>query len=365
MSIDVVVPCYRYGRYLRQCVESVLVQDVTGLRVLILDDASPDDTPSVAEALAAADPRITYRRHATNRGHIATYNEGIDWAAADGMLLLSADDYLLPGALRRAVDLLEARPDVGLCFGAAIASMPDGRLERMAIGRRFECGAPVVLGGGAFVRLCIRAKAENIVPTPTAVVRTALLKRLGGYKPELPHSGDFELWLRLAAHAKVAVLPGELAVYRRHQENMSLDYTQDGHLADLRQRQAAFAALRDDCRGAGAHVERWHAALLAALARRALGHASAAFNADQRDTVARLQSFASGIHPGARRSLAWQVLRIKRLLGVRRVTRLLSRLAAVRATADGLATRLGEAGVWPFRKTSVAAPTALPPRAVR
>ena len=86
-SVDVLIPCYRYGRYLQECVQSVLTQGIGELRVLILDDASPDDTPEVAAALARQDKRVTYRRHETNRGHIETYNEGIAWARADYMML--------------------------------------------------------------------------------------------------------------------------------------------------------------------------------------------------------------------------------------------------------------------------------------
>ena len=74
--VDVIVPCYNYGRFLRECVESVLGQPVD-VRVLIIDDASTDDTPEVAAALAAEDARVEFRRHAVNRGHIATYNEGL------------------------------------------------------------------------------------------------------------------------------------------------------------------------------------------------------------------------------------------------------------------------------------------------
>ena len=85
--VDVGVPCYGYGHFLRECLESVLNQKDVEVRVLILDDASPDDTPNVAAALAAKDSRITYRRHAANRGHSATYNEGLDWAEADWQLI--------------------------------------------------------------------------------------------------------------------------------------------------------------------------------------------------------------------------------------------------------------------------------------
>src|SRR6185437_3108423 len=99
----VVIPCYNYGRYLRECVHSVLSQAGADVRVLILDDCSRDATPEIGAALAAEDSRVEYRRHAVNRGHIATYNEGlIGWAAAEYCMLLSADDLLTPSALSRA-----------------------------------------------------------------------------------------------------------------------------------------------------------------------------------------------------------------------------------------------------------------------
>jgi glycosyltransferase involved in cell wall biosynthesis len=69
-----------------------------------LDDASPDNASEVGAEVAREDSRVTLVRHHVNKGHIATYNEGIDWVSADYMLLLSADDYLLPGALDRAAD---------------------------------------------------------------------------------------------------------------------------------------------------------------------------------------------------------------------------------------------------------------------
>ena len=56
-------------------------QEGVDVRVLIIDDASPDDSAEVAKKIAARDPRVEVVVHATNRGHIATYNEGLlDWA---------------------------------------------------------------------------------------------------------------------------------------------------------------------------------------------------------------------------------------------------------------------------------------------
>ena len=66
------------------------------------------------------DDRITFHRHAANQGHIKTYNEGLDWASSDYVLVLSADDWVLPDALSRAVELLDAEPGVGFAYGPAL-----------------------------------------------------------------------------------------------------------------------------------------------------------------------------------------------------------------------------------------------------
>ena len=121
LPVKVIIPCYRYAHFLTGCVESVLSQHGVDLKVLILDDASPDDTPEVSRRLAARDPRVEIRRHATNMGHLATFNEGLEWSSdAEATVLISADDLLAPGALARAVALLEDAPGVGFVYGPVV-----------------------------------------------------------------------------------------------------------------------------------------------------------------------------------------------------------------------------------------------------
>lgn len=209
-SVDVIVPCYRYGMFLRECVESVLSQDFENLRVLIIDDASPDNTSEIAEVLMKDDARVTFIRHKYNRGHISTYNEGIAWTSAAYTLLLSADDYLVPGALRRAVELMEAHDEIGFTFGKAFDRV-DGELRTRnvinnAVAALARKSRWTILDGPQFFAFMASMLSVNVIRTATVVVRTELQKRVGGYRHELPHAGDLEMWLRLAAHASVGVL---------------------------------------------------------------------------------------------------------------------------------------------------------------
>src|ERR1035441_5636334 len=125
--VSIIVPCYNYGHFLLGCVDSLLSQRSVEVGILIIDDASPDGSGSVAEALAATDPRISVIRHKYNRGHIATYNEGLDHVDGDYTVLLSADDLLPHGALTRAVALLEANASVGLAYGYPVNFSEIGR----------------------------------------------------------------------------------------------------------------------------------------------------------------------------------------------------------------------------------------------
>jgi len=94
-TVDVAVPCYQYGDYLRGCVASVLSQDVSDLRIAIIDNASTDDSLRVARQLAAEDRRVEVIAHSTNLGQHASFNEAVDWAKSKYFMLLCADDLLV------------------------------------------------------------------------------------------------------------------------------------------------------------------------------------------------------------------------------------------------------------------------------
>jgi glycosyltransferase involved in cell wall biosynthesis len=234
-SVSVVIPCYKYGHFLEDAVTSVLDdQDSVDVRVLIIDDASPDDSADVAVKIAAGDPRVEVVVHAANKGNIATYNEGLlEWADGDYCVLMSADDRLTPGALRRARDLLDANPAVGFVYGRALWTMNGNQLP---VARTRLRGWSVWPGRWWLER--IFRQGENPITSPEVVVRTSLQRHVGGYDKKLPHAADMEMWLRLAAHADVGFLRGvDQAYYRLHDVNMRKSYDV---LMDLRQRRLAY-----------------------------------------------------------------------------------------------------------------------------
>jgi hypothetical protein len=223
------------------------------------------------------------------------------------MLLLSADDYLLPGALGRAAKFMDEHPEVGFVFGKAIET--DGEsgpaLPPESEGERWQ-----ILKGMEFME---RNGTSNIVPTPTAVIRVELQKRVGGYRPELPHSGDMEMWLRLAAHASVGIVESFQAVYRRHRSNMSLAYYRtEGSLPDLTQRKAALDFFFDTCSFMLPNAEQFRRSLFRKLSRETIDLASSALNEGNTVASERLTQFALHLWPEIKGSFPWVKLWCKR-----------------------------------------------------
>jgi GT2 family glycosyltransferase len=329
----VVIPCYNYGHFLGDAVSSVLDdQPGVDVRVLIIDDASPDGSGDTAREMAANDPRVEAVVHTSNRGHIATYNEGLlDWADAEYSVLMSADDQLTPGSLRRAVALLEANPGVGFAYGYALAfrdatSKPTPRTSVQ--------GWSVWAGPSWLERRCRLARSGIL--SPEVVVRTSLQQRVGGYNEKLPHHGDTEMWMRLASVGDVGYLRGvDQAFYRRHSSNMSSSYDLNGATAlrDLEQRQLAFDTILEQLGQDPAETARLVRLVRRKLAWEALFTAARAYD-DARvaqTPVDDLLTFATACWPDVRSMPIYHTLKLRRCLGPRAMAQLARFLPPERA----------------------------------
>jgi glycosyltransferase involved in cell wall biosynthesis len=317
-SVGVIVPCYRYADVLEGCVTSVLEQEDVDVRILIIDDCSPDDTPAVAGAMTQLDPRVHSRRHRENQGLVATANEGLEWAAdSDYTVLISADDVLVPGALARATTVLGIHPNVGMVYGRA----PYWHAGRPRPDVRGRWHGTQVWPGADWIRLRCRA-GHNCISSPEVVVRSSIQQAVGGYDPACYHTSDLNMWLRIAAVSDVAYIRGGAqAIYRVNPEGMLRG--DPAHMADLYGRRDAF----DSFFASSGHLledpERLRATAGRALARQALWRASRAFDRgitegpDARP-VDELIAFALEVYPEARRLREWWGLALRRRIGAGR-----------------------------------------------
>ncbi len=342
--VKVIVPCYRYASYLPECVASVLGQDGVEVRVLIVDDCSPDETPEVGRRLAAEDARVEYRRHERNMGLIASANEGLEWATdSDYVAIVSADDLLAPGALRRATSVMEEKPEVGLVYGRALQFASGEPLPgsgsawagtkiwsdegwiRLPLPRADRWRGTKVWGGEEWIRIRCRS-GHGCISSPEAVVRTSVARKVGAYEEAAGHMSEVNMWLRVAAVSDVAYVKGiAQALYRIHPVSMSRTMLTDssGPLIEITDRRTAFEEFFD---GPGAGLpgaERLRATVRRTLARQALWRASRCYDRgfaddEERRAADALATFALETYPPARRLREWWGLSLRRRLGAGR-----------------------------------------------
>jgi len=197
--VSVVMSVYNGAPWVGAAVESLLVQTLTDLEVIVIDDGSTDATPDVLASLR--DPRLRVERR-TRQGLTLALNRALALARAPLLARLDADDLALPERLARQREFLQAHPEVGLLGTGAREVDPAGR--EVAIVR-----PPV--DDATIRRTLIRA---NPFVHSSVVMRRALLERVGGYDPSFPVAQDYDLWMRLARVTRLANL-GEPLVIRR------------------------------------------------------------------------------------------------------------------------------------------------------
>jgi len=312
-TISVIVPCYNYGHLLEGCVTSVLAQQDVEVRLLVIDDCSTDDSADVGRRLAELDDRVEFRLHRKNMGLVPTANEGLEWATGEYVVLLSADDLLVPGSLYRATAVMNGHPKVGMVYGRPLLAR-EGRPLPKPTGK---WRGTTIWSGMDWIRLRCRS-GHNCMSSPEVVVRNAIQRDVGGYDQACYHTSDLNMWLRIAAVSDIAYVRGvPQAVYRIHGDSMLR--SQEGPMVDLRERRVAFDSFFAACTSKLHQPDELQIVVGRTLARQALWRASRAVDrGTDQDVVEEFVNFALDVYPESRLLREWRGLGLRRRIGAGR-----------------------------------------------
>lgn len=240
-TVSVIIPNYNYAHYLPGAVQSALRQTGVLTDVIVVDDASTDQSVEAAEALVAADPRVRLIARSRNGGPVATFNEGLAAARGEYLVRLDADDLLTPGSLARAAALAEQFPNVGLVYGHPVhfgAAVP---VRYRDLARTW-----LVWRGSEWLEFRCRL-GVNCITSPEVLMRSSVVRSVGGQRA-LAHTHDMEMWFRIARESDVGWLGGcDQAWHREHPDSLSA--TEVDLMTDFHERAAAFEMLLTDGRG--------------------------------------------------------------------------------------------------------------------
>ncbi|HEX5592931.1 MAG TPA: glycosyltransferase [Solirubrobacterales bacterium] len=208
-TFSVVVPAFEAAGTISETLESVLAQSPPPREVIVVDDGSDD---GIEEALGPFESRVRLIRHPVNRGVAAARNSGLRECSGDFVLVVDADDVLLPGRLAALGFLGRERPDLDVLCTDVFFETDGQRQGRFYEQRQF----PVDDQRGAILEWCF--------PIHPAI-RRERLEELGGFDESLPTAEDWDCALRM-------VLSGSLAgLYDRPLE---LYRIRPGSLSDTR-----------------------------------------------------------------------------------------------------------------------------------
>jgi glycosyltransferase involved in cell wall biosynthesis len=206
-EVAVVLPCYNVEACLPRALDSVFAQTYTDFHTYAVDDSSLDGTMRVLDTYADRCSFVS-QPHA---GPGAARNRAIQMSDSPFIAFLDADDEWLPHKLERQIAQLKADPELGLVCSLC-ALYESGKQSGSTL------SVPRMPSSGRLFRYLAR---NCFVFTPTVVVRRRCLEDAGLFNESLQVSEDFNLWLRIAARWKIALLPEILAINHRRSGSLS------------------------------------------------------------------------------------------------------------------------------------------------
>lgn len=257
-KVSIAIPTYNRSELLKTSLQSVLAQDYPDFQVIVLDNASCDDTEAVV--CSFADSRINYIRNETNIGIFRNWQRAVEVNSSPYLTILSDDDMLLPNFIRESVLALDNHPHAG--FSIAQAEIIDTNGARVHVtGRELSDNFPEgLIEGLEFIQQIVDGR-KWILLSSGIMFRANALAFVGGI--DAPHSKymlDLNLYLRMAAQFDLFFIAKELAQVRYHIEQDSksnFSYGGTGPLAVMAERTDAIAYLLKSPRAEDASYRQW------------------------------------------------------------------------------------------------------------
>ena len=209
-TVSVVLPTHNRASVLPRAMASVLDQSYADLELIIVDDASTDDTEQIVRSFD--DPRIRFVRHERNRGAPAARNRGVRESRGRFIAFQDSDDDWLPGKLEKQMAALKASEGREVVYCAFIRSGGDGQ-------RRVPDAQGPIEDGDILPRLLF----ENTVSTQTLLMTRERFEEIGGFDETLGRFQDWELAIRLATVARFHLVNEPLVTVHETAGSISSD----------------------------------------------------------------------------------------------------------------------------------------------
>jgi glycosyltransferase involved in cell wall biosynthesis len=203
--VSIITPSYTQVRFLEETIHSVLEQDYPCLEYIIVDGGSTDGSLEIIQRYAH---RLAWWVSEPDRGQTDALNKGFARASGEIFAWLNSDDVYLPGAVARAVEVVEAHPEASLIYGDADLVDGKGSFIEHFPARQTD------------LRRMLRGSVH--IPQQASFFRSLLWPLVGPLDPVYYFAMDYALWLRLAQHGPFVYTPQRWANFRLHSSGKTL-----------------------------------------------------------------------------------------------------------------------------------------------
>lgn len=217
-TVAIVLSNYNHGRYLRDSLGHICRQTRPADQIVVIDDGSTDDSVAIIEEMAASHPNLEFHRNERNIGLQASIAKALPLVRCDYLAWAASDDRLLPEFLERNMAVLERHPDAAFSFSETFVLMGDTEetqrfSQNPQIRHIFDLSdLPEYVSPAALRNRMKRAYLP--MSSNTVVVRTDLLRAMGGYPAALRWHSDSFTYISLALRHGVCALAEPLALIR-------------------------------------------------------------------------------------------------------------------------------------------------------
>jgi len=210
---SIIIPTHNRSKFLEEAVRSVLAQTYQDFEIIIIDDASTDNTSEIISQKFATDiknGRIRYVRNEKQMERSFSRNVGMDISRGEYIALLDDDDIWLPFHLETLVDFLDINKSVFLVFSNFINYSMEGLMERAWSSKNY-------LETGFGDRYRKKFIASTFGCTPSSLFRREVFERLGGFNSDIFFREDIEFFSRVAMNYNVGYVNRISCLIRIHE----------------------------------------------------------------------------------------------------------------------------------------------------
>jgi len=211
-KVSVVIPTYNRAEMLGTAISSVLAQTYQNIEIIVVDDASQDDTQEVVNSFNKK--RIRYLRHDRNKGEAAARNTGIQNISGDYIAFLDDDDEWLPDKLMLQMQVLQnTTRKTGLIYcGFLVVDKDSHKVLRQRMPSN---------NGNVHDALM---KCNFIAAPSTVIIRKECIKKIGLFDEKIAYGLDYDMWIRISKQYHFDYVGQPLVKYHIHPQRLTTNY---------------------------------------------------------------------------------------------------------------------------------------------